>query len=233
MNQESFNLLDDLPKPLPKEELKELFLQYKKGNCRVRETIILHNLRLVLYVVYKYIRNKNDLDEFFSVGLIGLIKAVDTYDISKNVEFSSYANCCIQNEFHLFFRKNQKNIKEAISLDAPLLNGESDASLSDFIIDFSSDTNEIYERKETIQEIRKIVAQLPDKEKEIIYLYFGFYGNKEYSQREIAKKLNISYSYVSKIIKTVLCKLKKKMNFLSNEKIVCNMNNNHVKKYIL
>ena len=233
MNQESFHLLYDLPKPLPKEELKELFLQYKKGNYMIRETIILHNLRLVLYVVYKYIKNKNDLDEFFSVGLIGLIKAVDTYDISKNVEFSSYANCCIQNEFHMLFRKNQKNIKEAISLDAPLLDGESDTSLSDFIIDFDSDITEIYEKKEKIQEIRKIVNQLPDKEKEIICLYFGFYGNKEYNQREIAKKLNISYSYVSKIIKTVLCKLKKKMNFLSNEKIVCNMNNKHVKKYIL
>lgn len=233
MNQESFNLLYDLPKPLPKEELKELFLQYKKGNYSVRETIILHNLRLVLYVVYKYIRNKNDLEEFFSIGLIGLIKAVDTYDISKNVEFSSYANCCIQNEFHMFFRKNQKNIKEAISLDAPLLDGASDASLSDFLIDFDSDTTEIYEKKETIQELLKIVNQLPDKEKEIIYLHFGLYGNKEYNQREIAKKLNISYSYVSKIIKTVLCKLKKKMNFLANEKNVFNRNSKHVKKYTM
>lgn len=198
------------PKPLSSAKEKELLEKFKKNHdTAARSELIEHNLRLVAHVIKKYYSNYSDQDDLISIGTIGLIKAIDSFDADKGTRLATYAARCIENEILMYFRSLKKNsgvmsINEPIDIDSegnPL-------TLMDVIyadntivedMDFSNQTKKLYE----------LVGKIEDKrEKEIIILRYGLYGAKELTQREIAKKLGISRSYVSRIEKKVVEDLK-------------------------
>ncbi len=206
-----YNLFDDstLPKPLEQSELYNYFGKYKFGDKTARKTIIEHNIRLVLKIVLeKYSNTPYDQRDLFSIGMIGLIKGVDTFDISKKTKFSTYAGKCIRNEICKFMRKEmiyKKHISE-VSLNQSIkvdtedeeLKIENILSYNDY--DFVSE----YEDKETYQIIRKIVNELPELEKNIIIKYYGFKDNNPMTQQEIADELGLTKAWISVIIREVL-----------------------------
>lgn len=199
----------NISKPLSSKELTQEFIKYKNGDKEARNKIISCNARLVIHIVKKYQNTKINLSELFSIGIVGLVKAVDTYDLSKKIKFPSYAGVCINNEILMFLRRNKKHEKE-VSLDAPLRIGkdQDEGSFEDLLENPNVNIIEDYEKKESIEEIKKFVSQLPELEREVIYLYFGFYKDREYSQKEIANKTGFSQSYVSRVLKRALKKLK-------------------------
>lgn len=207
-----------LPPVLTKVQLYEQLKKYQAGDLEVRNIVITHNIRLVLNVVNNRFWNTQfDKKELVSIGLIGLIKSVDTFDITKNFEFSTYAARIINNEILMFMRKNKYYIKEdnLSKIIKSSKNGkqfELENILSDENIDFVSD----YETKETNYEVQNLIELLPDREKEIIKLYFGFY-DRCYTQTEIAIKFNTSQSIISRIIKKILADFKKQL--LQQEKV--------------
>lgn len=207
-----------LPPVLTKVQLYEQLKKYQAGDLEARNIVITHNIRLVLNVVNNRFWNTQfDKKELVSIGLIGLIKSVDTFDITKNFEFSTYAARIINNEILMFMRKNKYYIKEdnLSKIIKSSKNGkqfELENILSDENIDFVSD----YETKETNYEVQNLIELLPDREKEIIKLYFGFY-DRCYTQTEIAIKFNTSQSIISRIIKKILADFKKQL--LQQEKV--------------
>lgn len=207
-----------LPPVLTKVQLYEQLKKYQAGDLEARNIVITHNIRLVLNVVNNRFWNTQfDKKELVSIGLIGLIKSVDTFDITKNFEFSTYAARIINNEILMFMRKNKYYIKEdnLSKIIQSSKNGkqfELENILSDENIDFVSD----YETKETNYEVQNLIELLPDREKEIIKLYFGFY-DRCYTQTEIAIKFNTSQSIISRIIKKILADFKKQL--LQQEKV--------------
>ena len=204
---ENFIDANKLPLPLKKDEINELFRQMKEGSKKARDTIIIHNIRFVMYTANKYLNNKCDLKDLISIGNIGLIKAVDTYDVSKNYEFATYANKCISNEILMYFRK-MKHYSETYSLsDIIFYDGcGSEIELEDALVcDFDLEYN--YEKDELYQNIRKIVKLLPEVEQKIITMYFGLNDEREYSQHEIASMLNVNQSSISRAIKRIIKKV--------------------------
>lgn len=198
-----------VPEPLSKEKINELLLQAKNGSKYARDLLIIHNIKLVLFELSKTFKSvEYDKNDLLSLGCLGLIKAIDTYDIDKGYEFNTYAIRCIDNEINMFLRKLVR-IQRIDSLDRPIYidsNGNelnlketinSDACLEDDIID-----------KDIIRIVRELVEKLGDREKKIIMLYFGFYDNKTYSQKEISSILNISQSYVSKLVNVTINNIK-------------------------
>ena len=207
-----YEMISDTLKPLSKKEMIDAFIKYQNGDKSARTYLISHNIRLVYYLASKYKSTKYDMDELFSIGQIGLVRAVDTFDLSKEIHFATYASRCIINEILMFLRRNKK-YQNDVSLETPLSVDDEGNELSFQSLLSDPDTNiiENYEKGETIEEIRNLVSSLPEREREAIYLYFGFYGDKRYTQKEIAEKLNISQSYVSRLIGRILKKLKKQM----------------------
>lgn len=225
----------DMPEVLQKEELNELFIRKEKGDLQARNEIIKHNLRLVVYhITNKFGYMEHILEDLISIGNIGLIKAVDTFDLSKGFQFSPYACKCMNNEIIMFLRKQGYNNID--SLDRVIAENKHGTQifLSDTLI---AETNivEDNEYKETRCIIRKLVQNLPERNREIVMLYFGFYG-KKYSQKEIAEKLNLSQSYISKQIPKILNiienQLYKQNVFEFNEKMVKNEKNMKLKKTV-
>lgn len=170
--------------------------------------LITHNILLVLYEVRNKFRTVNyDKKELVSIGIFGLIKAVNTYDLSRKFKFSSYAVKLIDNEI-LQFLKKLKRDQNIDSLDEAIYRNENDRErkLKDKLSD-NNDLVENYEKEETNRIIRKVVEKLPNLEREIIMLSFGFYDDKIYTQSEIAHRFNISQSNVSRLIKRIVKKL--------------------------
>lgn len=192
---------NQLPQPLKEDELYKLIQESREGSKEAWDKLIIYNIRLVLYEVNRKFRNIDyDKKDLVSIGNIGLIKAINTYDSSKGINFSTYAIKCIDNEILMFFRKlkkdhNVKSIESFIYCDED----GSELKLEDRLID-DSDFVEDYEKSETHKIIRELVKKLPDREKKIIELYFGFYNDRIHSQEEIADKLHISQSQVSRLI---------------------------------
>lgn len=207
-----YEMISDTLKPLSKKEMIDAFIKYQNGDKSARTYLISHNIRLVYYLASKYKSTKYDIEELFSIGQIGLVRAVDTFDLSKEIHFATYASRCIVNEILMFLRRNKK-YQNDVSLETPLSVDDkgNELSFQDFLSDPDTNIIENYEKGETIEEIRNLVFSLPEREREAIYLYFGFYGDKRYTQKEIAEKLNISQSYVSRLIGRILKKLKKQM----------------------
>lgn len=187
-----------LPKPLITDELITLFSQTKNGSKEARDKLIIHNIRLVLYEVKHKFKNVNyDKKDLVSIGNLGLVKAIETYDISKEIKFTTYAVTCIDNEILMFLRKLKKD-DNVYSLNKVFHNKDGDEfKLEDYISDDRDFTEEI-EIAENYKIIREIVKVLPDRDREIILLYFGFYNNRIYTQSEIADKMGLSY--VSRLI---------------------------------
>lgn len=217
-----------LPKPLSKGEVYECFKKFKQGDLSAREQIIKCNIRLVISEVSKKFTNIGyEEEELLSIGLIGLIKSVDTFDIDKNFEFATYATRCIDNEILMFMRKGKKYINDRSLNDIIRLNDSSNSlELEDLISDSSIDIELDHEKKETLAILRYIMADLPPREKMIIMLHFGFIDDKLYTQREIAKKLNISQPQISRLIKKTLNTIKQML--ISDDISVCiNESNNN------
>ena len=201
-----------IPKKLPKEEMYDLLSKVSQGDTDARQKLIEHNIRLVIYEVNgRFNTLEYDKSELVSIGILGLVKAVDTYDASKKIEFSTYAARCIDNEILMFIRRLKKE-KCVDSLDRPISGEEEDKAIKlEDVIKSDEDIQTSYEGKEIYAQIRKIVYSLPEREREIIMLYFGFYEGRIYKQKEIADKLNISRSYASRLIAKIVKKIKKQL----------------------
>ena len=194
------NTAQGFPKPLSLEEEKQEFEKMKKGDMKAREKLISHNLRLVAHIVKKY-TNSLEADDLLSVGTIGLIKAIDTFDYDKKVQLSTYAARCINNEILMLIRANKKH-KNVVSLNSLTLNNEDDKDLELKDV-LSSDDEEIFvqvEQNLMIQKIKKIITEKLDKrEQAVVKLRYGIDCDKAYTQKEVATKLGISRSYISRI----------------------------------
>ena len=197
------------PAPLSAAKEAELLEKSQNGDIEARNTLIEHNLRLVAHIVKKYYSNSGDQDDLISIGTIGLIKAVSTFKSDKGIRLATYAARCIENEILMFFR-NQKKTEKDVFISDPIDTDKDGNALS--LIDVIADNRDIVEEIDTkirLQKLKVIIGVLDEREKEIIELRYGINGKAELTQREIAKKLGISRSYVSRIEKSALEKLRR------------------------
>ena len=204
---------DSLPEPLPLEEESELVKQFQdNGNLNAKAKLIEHNLRLVMYIAKRFESNKIDMQDLVSVGSIGLIKAVDSYKLDKNIKLATYASRCIENEILMFLRKANKSIND-VSLDDTLSSDEegNNLSLGDIIPDTNLVTEEV-ELKDQKSYLLKAISQLNDRERIIMCMRYGLNGYDELTQKEVADTMNISQSYISRLEKKILLRLKKDMS---------------------
>lgn len=202
------NNYEVLPDKLSDEELNNYFLDMKNGDYSAREKIIEHNLSFVIYEVNsKFSNTLCDKDDLVSAGIIGLIKAIDNYDGTKNSKFATYASKCIDNEIRMSLRNVRKHLN-LLRLD-DYVNCVSDTTFVELLCDEKDFFENVF-TKEEYEIVRKIISELPLKEKIIVEMYFGFNGRK-YTQVEIAKEVNISQSYLSRVIKDILNKIKNRL----------------------
>ncbi len=198
------------PKPLTVEEEKQYLKKYREGDPEARRILIERNLRLVAHVVKKYQGPDEDLEDLISIGTIGLIKAVSTFDHSKNNRLATYAARCIDNELLMMLRVRKKSSKE-ISLYEPIgMDKEgNEINLLDIIEGVSVDIPEIMDLKENTKKLYQVLQEaLNKREQQVVQMRYGLFGQREKTQREIAESLGISRSYVSRIEKNALKKLR-------------------------
>lgn len=202
--------LKSFPKPLSTKEEQTYLILCKQGDKMARDVLITRNLRLVAHIVKKYNANDKDTDDLISIGTIGLIKAIDTFDMSKGIRLATYASRCIDNELLMMLRSDKKQSKEVYLYEPIGADKEgNEINLLDIIESVDLDIVEDIELKRNIKALYKYVDKvLTKREKEIIHLRYGLGNKKEVTQREIAAKLNISRSYVSRIEKKALRKLR-------------------------
>lgn len=204
-----------LPEPLSKKEEEEILENISKGKENAREPLITHNLRLVVYIAKKFESNGANVEDLISIGTIGLIKAVKTFKPEKNIKLATYASRCIENEILMFLRKSS-SLKNEISIDEPL-NVDWDGNellLSDILGSEQDIVNKGIEQEVDCQMINMAVAQLSQREKRIMELRFGLSGNSEHTQKQVADKLGISQSYISRLEKRIITRLKKDLEHL-------------------
>ena len=197
-------------KPLTPEEERHYLQEYKQGSLEAKDILIQRNLRLVAHIVKKYQGAGEDSDDLISIGTIGLIKAIQTFDFQKASRLSTYAARCIDNELLMLLRSKKKSNKE-VSLYEPIGTDKegNEISLLDVIESEPVDVVRNYSLKQDIDYLYQLLPKiLSPREQEIITLRYGLYGKEELTQREIAKRLNISRSYVSRIEKNALLKLR-------------------------
>ncbi|MGN8630113.1 RNA polymerase sporulation sigma factor SigK [Blautia sp. HCP3S3_G3] len=197
-------------KPLTSAEEKYYLQRYQGGDLEARQILIEHNLRLVAHVVKKYQGTDEDLDDLISIGTIGLIKAVSTFDSDKATRLSTYAARCIDNELLMMLRSKKKHSRE-VSLSEPIGTDKegNEISLLDILESPPVDVVEEYSTRKDIQLLMdSLESSLTPKEYQVICFRYGLFGNEEQTQREIAKELHISRSYVSRIEKNALQKLR-------------------------
>jgi len=199
------------PKPLSAADEKKYLARVAQGDKEARNILVEHNLRLVAHIVKKYYTGTNDYDDLLSVGVVGLIKAINTFDAAKTRRLSSYASICIQNEILMMFRNNKKTQQE-ISLSESV---DSDKDGNNLVLmDVIAVDDDIVERIDTKFKSEKlqqyINEELDEREKTVIELRYGLNGHKEKTQREIAAMLNISRSYISRIETKALKKLRQR-----------------------
>ena len=187
-----------------------MLLQCKAGNKVARDTLIERNLRLVAHIVKKYNMPDRETDDLISIGTIGLIKSIDTFDSDKGIRLATYASRCIDNELLMMLRSNKKQARE-VYLYEPIGSDKegNEINLLDVIESTDEDIIDLFLVQENVKRLYTFINDsLSDREKEIIILRYGLHGEKEITQREIADKLGISRSYVSRIEKKALKKLK-------------------------
>ena len=203
---------DILLPTLETEEEIELLNMVKLGSLEARNSLIEHNLRLVVYVAKRYETDTFNLEDLVSIGTLGLIKAINTFKPDKNIKLATYASRCIENEILMYLRKKSR-MRIEVSLDEPLSQDDegNELLLSDVL------SNDVYEVNETLLEQEKqeklirALTFLKDREKEILELRFGLNGKEEFTQKEVADMLGISQSYISRLEKKILKKLKNRM----------------------
>ena len=201
------------PPPLSAKKEAELLAKSRDGDELARNQLIQHNLRLVAHIVKKYYATGAEQEDLISIGTIGLIKAVSTFKCDKKIRLATYASRCIENEILMFFR-NIKKSSQDIPFSEPIDTDKDGNPLT--LIDTIADKQDVAEEidlKLKLERLQKIMpATLDKREKQIITMRYGLSGTKELTQNEIAKKLKISRSYVSRIEKAALIKLRKKFD---------------------
>ncbi len=202
-----------LPEPLSIQEEQDLSENLANGDEKAREKLIVHNLRLVVYIAKKFENSGVNIEDLISIGTIGLIKAVNTFSPEKNIKLATYASRCIENEILMHLRKISSQ-KIEVSLDEPL-NTDWDGNelmLADVL---GSDVDEISREIEEDDEkkiLRQIIESLPEREREIIDMRFGLGEKEELTQKEVADKMGISQSYISRLEKRIIKKLGNRLN---------------------
>ncbi len=201
-----------LPPPLTKEEEEKYFILKEQGSEDANNKLIVHNLRLVVYIAKKFEKSGVAIDDLISIGTIGLIKAVKTFCPTKNIKLATYASRCIENEVLMYLRKIGHR-KSEISIDEPLnIDWDGNELLLSDILSTDEDTVSIeIENEDMIRVLMEAVDRLPERERKIIYLRFGLKSEREYTQKEVADMLGISQSYISRIEKKILEQLKNEM----------------------
>lgn len=204
---------DALPPPLKKEEEEELVERLIKGDESIRDILIERNLRLVVYIARKFENTGVCVEDLISVGTIGLIKAVNTFNPEKKIKLATYASRCIENEILMYLRRNSK-IKAEISFYEPLnIDWDGNELLLSDILGTDNDTvYNLIEDDVDKQLLLLALKHLNDREKEIVKLRFGLNGNREKTQKEVADMLGISQSYISRLEKKIISRLKKEFN---------------------
>lgn len=206
------NGTETLPPPLSQTEESECIERMQYSDV-AKNKLIEHNLRLVVYIAKRFENIDADIEDLISIGTIGLIKAVNTYNSEKNIKLATYASRCIENEILMYIRKNAAK-KCEISIDEPL---KSDFDGNELLLSdvLASEEDSVYKELEADEEkriIRKAVMGLNKREQEIIVLRFGLDGsNKELTQKEVASKLGISQSYISRLEKKIISRLKEEI----------------------
>ena len=204
---------EKLPTPLTSEEERELLLRLAAGDDDARKKLVEKNLRLVVYIAKKFENSLFNIEDLISIGTIGLMKAINSFNIDKNIKLATYASRCIENEILMYLRKTQK-LKTEISIDEPINTDAegNDLALSDIL---GSENDNIFKQVEDNDNKKVIdmaIKNLDSREKVIMELRYGFDGKNELTQKEVADKLGISQSYISRIEKKVIERLKKQFN---------------------
>ena len=202
---------DTLPPPLNREEEAALLARLRE-DFAARQTLIERNLRLVVYIARRFENTGINIEDLISIGTIGLIKAINTYCPDKNIKLATYASRCIENEILMFLRKSVP-LKSEVSLDEPLnTDWDGNALLLSDILGTEEDTVlRPIEEDVDLQLLNRAIAQLSEREREIIVLRFGLGGGEEQTQKEVADRLGISQSYISRLEKRIIGRLKREI----------------------
>jgi RNA polymerase sporulation-specific sigma factor len=203
---------DILPPPLSKKDEEDLVKKCNLGSIDARNKLIEHNLRLVVFLSKKYDNTMYDLEELVSIGTLGLIKAIKTYKLDKNIKLATYASRCIDNEILMHLRKNKRRKTEVSFEDAINYDNEgNELKIEDVFGTEENLLEKTIEEKDNKILLEKYVKMLEDRDRNIIEERYGLFGKKELTQKELADKLSISQSYISRIEKKIIKKLKKFM----------------------
>ena len=206
---------ESLPPPLSAEEEAACIQALDKGEASARSALIEHNLRLVVYIAKKFENTGVTVEDLISIGTIGLIKAVNTFDATKKIKLATYASRCIENEILMFLRRTSKH-KMEVSIDEPL-NVDWDGNellLSDILGTEPDVVNKNIEAETEKELLRSALSKLSAREREIMQLRFGLEGNMEQTQKEVADRLGISQSYISRLEKRIIKSLRKEIGRL-------------------
>ncbi|NLB29525.1 MAG: RNA polymerase sporulation sigma factor SigE [Clostridiales bacterium] len=204
---------ETLPPPLPREEEAEWIKRLTRGEPEAKKILIERNLRLVVYIARRFENTGINIEDLISIGTIGLIKAVNTYDASKNIKLATYASRCIENEILMFLRKTSTRRSE-ISFDEPL-NTDWDGNellLSDILGTDADMVMRPLEDDADKQLLWEAIEKLTDREREIIIMRFGLLGKQERTQKEVADMMGISQSYISRLEKRIILRLRRDMS---------------------
>ena len=207
---------ETLPPPLTKEEEKDIMQRIENGDESAREPLIVHNLRLVDYIAKKFEYSSVPTEDLISIGTIGLIKAVNTFCPTRNIKLATYASRCIENEILMYLRKTNI-LKTEVSIDEPL-NVDWDGNellLSDVLGSEADTVGQPIEKEDERRLILKLVDSLPERERKIMKMRFGIGTPREHTQKEVADILGISQSYISRLEKRILEKIKREMERVS------------------
>ncbi len=207
---------DTLPPPLSREEEQEVFRKLEEHDSEARNKLIVHNLRLVVYIAKKFESTGIGVEDLVSIGTIGLIKAVNTFCPNKKIKLATYASRCIENEILMFLRKSSQYRNE-LSIDEPL-NIDYDGNellLSDILGTDDDVVNKGIESEAEREILRGAVSELCDREREIMEMRFGLIDGKEKTQKEVAEQIGISQSYISRLEKKIIKKLRIRLEKLT------------------
>lgn len=207
------------PEPLSNDEEKDCIIKMKQGDMEARNKLIEHNLRLVAHIVKKFESTNNDVDDLIGIGTVGLIKGIDTYSMDKKVKLTTYAAKCCENEILMYFRSDKKNSKNVSIYDGISYDKEgNEITILDILKTKDPDYLEDIYVKDNIVLLRKYLGVLSKMEREIIDYRYGMNGKEEKTQKEIAKIMRISRSYVSRIEKRAVTKILRE--FIKNKNYI-------------
>lgn len=201
---------DILPPPLKGTEEQQALEALEQGDEQARQTLVEHNLRLVVYISRRFENTGINLEDLISIGTIGLIKAIGTYRLDRKIKLATYASRCIENEILMYIRKMSAR-KTEVSLDEPInMDGEGNELLLSDVLGTEEDTiTRALEENVDICVLRQVLTMLPDRERLIVQMRFGLGGHREQTQKEVAEQMGISQSYISRLEKRILQRLKR------------------------